>query len=59
MNRGCRIWKDFIPQQEQDSFRLGAYFSTEVIPDEVAVLSLNTLYFYDSNDGRKSYHVWN
>ncbi|KAF8739244.1 hypothetical protein AX14_010407 [Amanita brunnescens Koide BX004] len=45
-----RIWKDFIPQQEQDSFRLGAYFSTEVIPDEVAVLSLNTLYFYDSND---------
>ncbi|KAF8351449.1 Metallo-dependent phosphatase-like protein [Amanita rubescens] len=44
------IWKDFIPQQEQASFLRGAYFSTEVIPDKVAVLSLNTIYFYDSND---------
>ncbi|KAK2466218.1 hypothetical protein APHAL10511_001860 [Amanita phalloides] len=52
------IWKVFIPKQEQEAFRLGGYFSTEVIPDELAVISLNTIYFYDSNDavGGCPYH---
>jgi hypothetical protein len=27
----------------------GAYFSSEVIPDKLAVISLNTLYWYDNN----------
>jgi len=30
-------------------FQRGAYYSTEVIPGRVAVISLNSIYFYDSN----------
>jgi endopolyphosphatase len=32
-------------------FQRGAYFSVEVIPNALAVISLNTMYFYDSNKG--------
>jgi endopolyphosphatase len=32
-------------------FQRGAYYSVEVIPDKLAVISLNTMYFYDSNKG--------
>ena len=49
----CRIWKKFIPDDERHVFERGAYFSVEVIPDHLAVLSLNTLFWYDSNT-RKS-----
>ncbi|KAF8621618.1 hypothetical protein AX15_007637 [Amanita polypyramis BW_CC] len=49
-NAFSKIWADFIPKHEQDVFRVGAYFSTEVFPNELAVISLNTMYFYDSND---------
>jgi len=30
-------------------FQRGGYFSVEVIPEQVAAVSLNTMYFYDSN----------
>ena len=34
-------------------FQRGAYYSVEVIPDEIAVISLNTLYFYDAQRSGK------
>lgn len=46
-----RIWKTFIPFPFLQVFHRGAYYSKEVIPDQVAVVSLNTMYFYDSNKG--------
>ncbi|KAH7929456.1 hypothetical protein BV22DRAFT_1143330 [Leucogyrophana mollusca] len=45
------IWKPFIPSVSYPAFRQGAYFSVEVIPDAVAVISLNTMYFFNSNKG--------
>ncbi|TYJ52439.1 hypothetical protein B9479_006949 [Cryptococcus floricola] len=43
------IWKRFIPPEASHVFERGAYFSSEVIPDKLAVISLNTLFWYDSN----------
>ncbi|KAG1735733.1 Metallo-dependent phosphatase-like protein [Suillus paluster] len=43
------IWSAFIPSASSASFHQGAYFSTEIIPDAVAAISLNTLYFYKKN----------
>ncbi|KAL7424914.1 Endopolyphosphatase [Cryptotrichosporon argae] len=44
-----RIWKHFIPDDDRHVFERGAYYSTEVIPGRLAVISLNTLFWYDSN----------
>lgn len=43
------IWKHFIPSEAAHVFERGAYFSVEVIPDRLAVISLNTLFWYDAN----------
>ncbi|WVQ75194.1 hypothetical protein IAR50_004805 [Cryptococcus sp. DSM 104548] len=43
------IWKRFIPPEASHVFERGAYFSSEVIPDKLAVISMNTLFWYDSN----------
>jgi len=43
------IWKTFIPQDQKEDFAKGGYFSVEVIPNHLVVISLNTLYFFDSN----------
>ncbi|OAX42027.1 hypothetical protein K503DRAFT_414558 [Rhizopogon vinicolor AM-OR11-026] len=43
------IWNAFIPSTSSASFHQGGYFSTEIIPDAVAAISLNTLYFYKKN----------
>lgn len=43
------IWKPFIPQDQREEFAKGGWFSVEVIPNQLAVISLNTLYFFDSN----------
>jgi hypothetical protein len=48
------IWSKFIPGDDYHVFQRGAYFSTEVIPDQLAVISLNTLYWYDANKGEGS-----
>ncbi|KAE8221553.1 hypothetical protein CF319_g5099 [Tilletia indica] len=45
----ANIWSKHIPEFEVHNFQRGAYFATEVIPNELAVLSLNTIYMYDSN----------
>lgn len=43
------IWERFIPQEQLHSFARGGWFFTEVIPNKLAVISLNTMYFFDSN----------
>ncbi|KAK5092327.1 Endopolyphosphatase [Exophiala xenobiotica] len=43
------IWEKFVPQEQRHSFARGGWFFTEVIPNRLAVFSLNTLYFFDSN----------
>ena len=48
---GSSIWRNFIPFPAYQVFQRGGYFSVEVIPNSVAVISLNTMYFYDSNTG--------
>ncbi len=45
------IWKSFVPFHSYQVFQRGGYFAVEVIPDAVAVISLNTMYFFDSNTG--------
>ena len=47
--RYLNIWRQFIPESQRHSFETGGWFFTEVIPNQLAVLSLNTLYFFDSN----------
>jgi len=46
-----RIWKPFIPEDERHIFERGAHFTREVIPDRLAVISLNTLFWFTSNSG--------
>ncbi|KAF9009052.1 Metallo-dependent phosphatase-like protein [Cyathus striatus] len=48
-NEFASIWSSFIPFPYLQVFQRGAYYSVEVIPNELAVVSLNTMYFYDSN----------
>ena len=44
-----RIWRQFIPEAQRHQFQQGGWFFVEVIPNTLAVVSLNTLYFFDSN----------
>lgn len=44
-----RIWKNFVPQQQQRTFDRSASFLTEVIPGKLAVLSINMLYLFKAN----------
>jgi len=48
-NEFSLIWQSFIPFQYHQVFQRGAYYAVEVVPNALAVISLNTLYFYDSN----------
>ncbi|KAK0468387.1 Metallo-dependent phosphatase-like protein [Desarmillaria tabescens] len=48
-NQYSSIWKPFIPFPYHQVFQRGAYYSVEVVPNALAVISLNTMYFYDSN----------
>ncbi|RAH87564.1 endopolyphosphatase [Aspergillus japonicus CBS 114.51] len=43
------IWSNFIPEHQLHSFVEGGWFISEVIPEKLAVVSLNTMYFFDSN----------
>ncbi|OAG12513.1 Endopolyphosphatase [Paraphaeosphaeria sporulosa] len=43
------IWRGFIPEAQRHQFQQGGWFSVEVIPGKLAVISLNTLYFFTSN----------
>ena len=44
-----KIWRQFIPEAQRHSFEQGGWFYVEVIPHKLAVFSLNTMYFFDSN----------
>lgn len=44
-----RVWKPFIPEEQRHTFLQWGWFYTEVIPSKLAVVSLNTMYFYESN----------
>ncbi|KAH6627979.1 Metallo-dependent phosphatase-like protein [Chaetomium tenue] len=46
-----QIWRHFIPEEQRHSFEFGGWFNVEVIPNKLAVFSLNTLYFFDRNAG--------
>ncbi|KAF8655288.1 hypothetical protein AX16_003187 [Volvariella volvacea WC 439] len=48
-NEYSSIWKKFIPFPYHQVFQRGAYYSVEVVPNQIAVIALNTMYFYDSN----------
>lgn len=43
------IWKQFIPEAQIHQFEQGGWFYTEVIPNKLAVFSLNTMYFFTNN----------
>ncbi|KAF2735214.1 Endopolyphosphatase [Polyplosphaeria fusca] len=46
-----KIWRGLIPEAQRHQFQQGGWFYVEVIPGKLAVISLNTLYFFDSNSG--------
>ena len=43
------MWRRLIPEEQRHSFTRGGWFYVEVIPNKLAVFSLNTLYFFASN----------
>ncbi|KAG0031998.1 Endopolyphosphatase [Podila clonocystis] len=45
----ANLWSEFIPAQQINTFRRGGYYSSEVVPGKIAVVALNTLYFYIHN----------
>ncbi|KAI1083321.1 hypothetical protein F5B20DRAFT_529551 [Whalleya microplaca] len=51
LNTYTDIWERFIPEDQRHSFEFGGWFYVEVIPDKLAVFSLNTMYFFDRNAG--------
>jgi hypothetical protein len=38
------VWRSFIPEAQRHQFQQGGWFSVEVIPGKLAVISLNTMY---------------
>lgn len=44
-----RIWRHFIPQSQQRSFTNGISFFREIIPNKLAIISINTLYLFKNN----------
>lgn len=44
-----QMWSDFIPVKQLKAFKRGGYFAVDVTPG-IRVLSLNSLYFFGSND---------
>ncbi|RDW85817.1 hypothetical protein BP5796_04142 [Coleophoma crateriformis] len=43
------VWRKFIPEEQRHGFERGGWFWVEVIPEKLAVFSLNTLYFFNNN----------
>ncbi|KAL0261042.1 Endopolyphosphatase [Diplodia seriata] len=43
------LWRSMIPEEQRHQFQRGGWFQVEVIPNKLAVFSLNTMYFFDSN----------
>jgi endopolyphosphatase len=40
------VWRSFIPEAQRHQFQQGGWFSVEVIPGNLAVISLNTMYIF-------------
>jgi endopolyphosphatase len=40
------VWRSFIPEAQRHQFQQGGWFSVEVIPGHLAVISLNTMYVF-------------
>ncbi|KAK8049723.1 Endopolyphosphatase [Apiospora phragmitis] len=51
LRKYLNVWHSFIPEAQRHAFEYGGWFYTEVVPDHLAVFSLNTLYFFDRNAG--------
>ncbi|KAK8125256.1 uncharacterized protein PG998_001015 [Apiospora kogelbergensis] len=51
LRKYLNVWRDFIPEAQRHAFEYGGWFYTEVVPNHLAVFSLNTLYFFDRNAG--------
>ena len=47
--RYLSVWRKFIPEEQRHGFSTGGWFYVEVIPNRLAVFSLNTLYFFEHN----------
>ncbi|KAJ5827181.1 hypothetical protein N7447_003944 [Penicillium robsamsonii] len=47
--RFAEIWGQFIPEDQRHTFVEGGWFTAEVVPGRLAVISLNTMYFFNSN----------
>jgi endopolyphosphatase len=47
--RFTEVWARFIPEHQRHTFEEGGWFLSEVIPNKLAAVSLNTMYFYESN----------
>ncbi|KAK5168274.1 Endopolyphosphatase [Saxophila tyrrhenica] len=45
----AKLWRQFIPEAQKHQFEQGGWFYVEVIPNKLAVFSLNTLFFFTSN----------
>ncbi|EEQ28702.1 Endopolyphosphatase [Microsporum canis] len=43
------MWSSVIPEEQRHSFAIGGWFYVEVIPEKLAAISLNTMYFYKAN----------
>ncbi|KAJ2963579.1 hypothetical protein NQZ79_g1423 [Umbelopsis isabellina] len=50
------IWRPFIPEDQRQTFAYGGYFANHVVPGHLKVISLNTMYFYNSNAAVNSCH---
>lgn len=42
-------WRSFIPSEQMHTYLQGAYHFLEVIPNQLAVLSLNSMFWFTSN----------
>lgn len=47
--RFAELWKHHLLEESIETVIQGGYFSKDVLSDRLGVISLNTLYFYDSN----------
>lgn len=45
----AKIWRQFIPEEQRHQFEQGGWFYVEVIPNKLAIFSINTLYFFNNN----------
>ncbi|KAL4976340.1 Metallo-dependent phosphatase-like protein [Aspergillus desertorum] len=45
----AEVWAKFIPEAQRHTFEEGGWFSAELVPNKLAAISLNTMYFYESN----------